>query len=191
MTSSPEVSAAKPRIDLADLSIATVAGLALAFTTLFLCVVPLVGNIAGSRDFVVFWATGQQLIHHANPYDATAMKQIERSAGLNTGYNVLFMRNPPWALPLALPLGFFGLRSGAVFWSMAIVACLLASVLILWRIEGRPEPLALDRAFVRTRLDMLHHGADHAVRAAWLRSVSCFAPHALLSGRNGPLALPP
>ncbi len=138
MTGSTGDSAAKPRIDFAEFSIAIVAGLALAFTTLFLCVVPLIGNITGSRDFVVFWATGQQLIHHANPYDATAMKQIERAAGLNTGYGVLFMRNPPWALPLALPLGLVGLRVGAVVWSMAIVASLVASVLILWRMQGRP-----------------------------------------------------
>jgi hypothetical protein len=134
----PATSAAKPRIDFVDFSIATVAGLALAFTTLFLCVVPLIGNITGSRDFVVFWATGQQLVHHANPYDAAAMKQIEHAAGLNTGYNVLFMRNPPWALPLALPLGLLGLRVGAFLWSITIVACLVVSVLMLWRMQGRP-----------------------------------------------------
>jgi len=138
MTGSPETSVAKRQIDIAEFSIATVAGLALAFTTLFLCVVPLAGNITGSRDFVVFWATGQQLVHHANPYDAAAMKQIEHAAGLNTGYGVLFMRNPPWALPLALPLGLFGLRVGAFIWSLVIVGCLVVSVLMLWRIQGRP-----------------------------------------------------
>ncbi len=67
---SANASAAKPRIDFAEFSIATVAGLALAFTTMFLCVVPLAGKIAASRDFVCFWATGQQLVHHGNPYDA-------------------------------------------------------------------------------------------------------------------------
>ena len=128
----------KPRIDLAEFSIATVAGLALAFTALFLCVVPLAGNITGSRDFVVFWATGQQLIHHANPYDAQAMKQMEQSAGLNTHYAVLYMRNPPWALPLTVPLGLLGLRVGAFLWSLVIVGCLVASVLMLWRMHGRP-----------------------------------------------------
>lgn len=131
-------SAVKPRIDFTELSIAIVAGLALAFTTLFLCVVPLAGKIAASRDFVVFWATGRQLIHHADPYDAVAMKQIEQSAGLDPRYGVLFMRNPPWALPLMLPLGVFGLRFGAFLWSLSIVACLVASVLILWRMQGRP-----------------------------------------------------
>ncbi|MGC1462045.1 MAG: glycosyltransferase 87 family protein [Terracidiphilus sp.] len=137
--SSANASATKPRIDFVELSIATVAGLALAFTTLFLCVVPLAGKIAASRDFVCFWATGQQLVHHGNPYDAATMKQIEQSAGLAKGYGVLFMRNPPWTLPLVVALGFVGLRIGAFLWSMAIFACLLASVLILWRMHGRPR----------------------------------------------------
>ena len=138
MASGPSLSAGKPRHDFAEISIATVAGLALAFTALFLCVVPLIGNITASRDFVVFWATGQQLIHLANPYDAQAMKQIELAAGLNKGYPVLFMRNPPWALPLTLPLGLLGLRVGAFLWSLVIVGCLVASVLMLWQMHCKP-----------------------------------------------------
>jgi len=124
--------------DLADLSIATVGGLALAFTLLFLCVLPLT-NIAGERDFVVFWATGQQLVHHADPYDKPAMTGIERAAGLPPIYDVGFMRNPPWALPMALPLGFIGLRAAAFLWSLILLACLLASVRILWQMHGSPK----------------------------------------------------
>jgi len=138
MTSS-DANAAKPRIDFAEFSIATVAGLALAFTAMFLCVVPLAGKIAASRDFVCFWATGQQLIHHANPYDAASMKRIEQSAGLAKGYGVLYMRNPPYALPIVLALGLVGLRIGAFLWSVAIFACLVTSVLILWRMHGKPR----------------------------------------------------
>jgi hypothetical protein len=134
-----EPSAAKPHIDFTEVSIAIACGLALAFTVLFLCVVPLLGKIAASRDFVVFWATGQQLIHHANPYDAAAMMKIEQTAGLNAGYGVLFMRNPPWALPLVLPLGLVGVRVGALLWSLAIVGCLVISVHLLWVMQGRPE----------------------------------------------------
>jgi hypothetical protein len=133
-----EMPAVPPKHDLADLSIATVGGLALAFTLLFLCVLPLT-NIAGERDFVVFWATGQQLVHHASPYDKPAMTRIERAAGLPAIYDVGFMRNPPWALPLALPLGFIGLRAGAFLWSLILLTCLLASVRILWKMHGRPK----------------------------------------------------
>jgi hypothetical protein len=138
MATRTEMPADPPARDFADLSIALVGGLALAFTLLFLCVLPLT-NIAGQRDFVVFWATGQQLAHHADPYDKPAMTRIERAAGLPPIYDVGFMRNPPWALPLALPLGFIGLRAGAFLWSLILLACLLASVRILWQMHGCPK----------------------------------------------------
>jgi hypothetical protein len=101
--------------------------------------VPLAGKTSGARDFVVYWATGQQLVHHANPYDRDAMMRIERSAGLAAGYGALFMRNPPWALPLSLPLGFVGLRIGGLVWSLILLACLLGSVRMLWSMHGRPD----------------------------------------------------
>ena len=125
--------------NLAELSIALVSGLALALTALFLCVVPLTGKNSGARDFVVYWSTAQQLVHHANPYDREAMLRIERSAGLAAGYGALFMRNPPWGLPLALPLGFLGLRTGAFLWSLILLACLLVSVHMLWMMHGHPN----------------------------------------------------
>ena len=122
----------------ADLALVLVSGCGLALVALFLCLVPLEGNLDGSRDFVVYWATGRQLVRHANPFDPQAMMRIERAAGLNPGYGVLFMRNPPWALPLALPLGFLGLRLAALVWSLVLAACLAVSVLLLWRMQGRP-----------------------------------------------------
>ncbi len=138
MASRTEVPAAQPEHDIAKLSIAAVTGVALTFIALFLCVTPLT-NIAGGRDFVIYWATGQQLVHHANPYDANAMTRIEHAAGLPAGYTVGFMRNPPWDLPLALPLGFLGSRVGALLWSLVLLACLVVSVRMLWRMHGRPE----------------------------------------------------
>lgn len=124
--------------DAVEFSIALVSGLALAFTTLFLCVVPLAGNIAGSRDFVVFWATGQQLAHHASPYDREAMAHLEQSAGLAVGPTPLYMRNPPWGLLLAWPLGYLNVRIGALLWSLLMLGCLLLSVRMLWELYGRP-----------------------------------------------------
>jgi hypothetical protein len=124
---------------IAEIAIAGISGLALALTALFLCVAPLTGQIAGRRDFVVYWATGQQLVHHANPYDHEVMMRIERDAGLPSGYGVMFMRNPPWGLLLALPLGLVGLRVGTLLWSIALLACLLCSVRMLWQMHGRPN----------------------------------------------------
>ncbi|MDR3774117.1 MAG: glycosyltransferase family 87 protein [Terracidiphilus sp.] len=141
MASKADLPAGKARHDAADLSIVLVSGLTLAITALFLCVAPLTGQIAGARDFVVYWATGQQLANHANPYDADAMMRIERGAGLPAGYGVLFMRNPPWALPLALPLGWMGVRAGALAWSLVLLGCLWGSVHMVWQMHGRPSRL--------------------------------------------------
>ena len=110
-------------------------------TALFLCVAPLTGKIAGARDFVVYWATGQQLVHHADPYSADAMMRVERDAGLPIAAGALFMRNPPWALPIAYPLGFIGVRLGALLWSLILAPCLWASVQMVWHMHGRPKRL--------------------------------------------------
>jgi hypothetical protein len=129
--------AEKPRYDLADISIALLTGVVLAVTALFLCAVPLAGKMAGSRDFVAYYATGRQLVHHADPYDADAIRRIERSAGLSVN-GVLLMRNPPWALPIAYPLGFLGVRVAAIFWSLVLLACLLISVRLVRILHGSP-----------------------------------------------------
>ena len=125
-------------IGFAELAIASVTGLGLAVTALFLCVVPLAGHMAGSRDFVSYWATGRQLVHHANPYDREAVMRIEHTAGLDDRA-VLLMRNPPWALPMAYPLGFIGLRTAAFLWSLVLFACLVVSVRLIQMIHNFPR----------------------------------------------------
>ncbi|HEY1985219.1 MAG TPA: glycosyltransferase 87 family protein [Terracidiphilus sp.] len=137
MLASSHVSSARRRPDFAGLSIATVSGISIAITAVFLLSMPLAHNMAGSRDFVAYWATGQQLVHHANPYDQDAMAHIEHSAGLVED-GILLMRNPPWALPLALPLGFMGLRTAAILWCLALLACMVFSVRSIRFMNGNP-----------------------------------------------------
>jgi hypothetical protein len=139
MASRTEVPAAQEKHDIAELLIAGAVGLLLAYTALFLCVFPLSGSIAGGRDYVIYWATGQQLVHHADPYDQDAMLRIERAAGLPAKYKVGIMRNPPWALALVLPLGLLGLRTGALLWSLTLLGCMAISVRLLWQMQGRPN----------------------------------------------------
>lgn len=129
----------KTRFGIGDQAIAIVSGLSFALTAMTVFAIPFTNSISGARDFVVYWATGQQLAHHANPYDPTMMMQIERAAGLSTTSAVGFMRNPPWALPLTYPLGFLGLRSGGFLWSVALLASLLGSVYWLWQLYGMPD----------------------------------------------------
>lgn len=137
MASKLDLPQAKQSRDLRDFLIAAVAGIALALTTLFLFAVPFAGNLAGSRDFVSYWATGRQLVHHANPYDRDAVAALEHAAGLDPRA-VLIMRNPPWALPLAYPLGLLGLRFAVILWSLLLLACLLLSVRWVRRFHGSP-----------------------------------------------------
>jgi hypothetical protein len=133
---------AQERRDLAEFSIALVAGLALTLTALLLAIQVAdyragSRSLAGSRDFVSYWATGRQLIHHANPYDRDAISALEHAAGLDVRA-VLIMRNPPWALPLAYPLGFLSFRVAAILWSLLLLACLLLSVRIARQLYGSP-----------------------------------------------------
>jgi hypothetical protein len=96
-------------------------------------------DTVGTRDFSVYWATGQQLAHHANPYDADAMLRIERSLGFPPAMGPKFMRNPPWMLPVTLPLGFLGVRVASMIWSTLLLLCLVLSVRLLWALNGSPK----------------------------------------------------
>jgi hypothetical protein len=90
------------------------------------------------RDFLSYWTAGQQLIHHANPYDAATVDQLEAAAGFHGPSGSLIMLNPPIVLPLALPLGLFGARLGGFLWSLALFACLIASVRMIRTMHGNP-----------------------------------------------------
>lgn len=127
----------KPERDYSLILVAIACAPAVLFTVLFLAILPFDRQIVSRRDYIVYWATGQQLVHHRNPYDPTALNRIERAAGLEGGASY-YMRNTPWALPLALPLGYFGAQSAALPWSLIMLGLLAASVHTLWKMLGKP-----------------------------------------------------
>jgi hypothetical protein len=92
---------------------------------------------AAKKDFITYWAAGHQLVHHANPYDGRAILALQRSAGFEDN-RPFFMRNPPSAFWVALPLGVLSAKWGAVLWSLAILAALMTSIRLLWILQGRP-----------------------------------------------------
>jgi hypothetical protein len=96
------------------------------------------GNNPSDRDIVSFWAAGRQIVHHANPYDSGAILKIEQSVGFPSNRRVLIMRNPPSALCLVIPLGFFGLYAGSLLWSLLLLAAFVLSVHMLWLLHGSP-----------------------------------------------------
>ncbi len=115
----------------AEFLVVAICTVAFAFTAIGICTLLLTGNSAGNHDFISYWAAGQQLIHHQNPYDADAILRIEHAAGFPVGYQALLMRNPPSALLLTLPLGFVGFRTAALLWSLLSLSCLIVSVRLL------------------------------------------------------------
>jgi hypothetical protein len=145
-SSAPETSSAGKPINyrkilraIAPLPFVTVCGLAFGFMAGNICLALLLPNAPYTRDYIFYWATGQQLVRHANPYDPIAVTQIERAAGLPPKLNPGLMRNLPWALPLVYPLGFLSLRVGWILWYLLLLACLAVSVHLLWIIYGRPR----------------------------------------------------
>jgi uncharacterized membrane protein (UPF0127 family) len=121
-------------------------------------------NAAGTRDFVEYWAAGRQLVHHANPYDGEALLRLERSVGFPSDLTAQIMANPPWVLPLVLPLGLLSPRIGVLLWSALLLASLVASVRMVWVMHGRPK----------TQLNFLGYTFAPALSCLLLGQVSIF-----------------
>ncbi len=91
-----------------------------------------------NRDFIEYWAAGQQLVHGSNPYDAHRIFTIERSAGKHA-LQPIIMFNPPSALFLTLPLGAVSPKIGYLLWSLCVLGAWLGSIHMLWIMNGRPD----------------------------------------------------
>jgi hypothetical protein len=93
---------------------------------------------AASRDFIEYWAAGQQLIQHANPYDPESILRIERAMGMRENEPQVSF-SPPIALCLLLPLGLVSAKTGFIVWLLAIIGSLLLSIWLIWILNGRPD----------------------------------------------------
>ncbi len=113
--------------------------LALGVFVIALCALLITGNSPGTRDVVSFWAAGRQIVHHADPYDIVSVRAIELSVGFADSASTLIMRNPPSALAMVMPLGFFDLRLAALLWAVLLLGALGLSVHLLWVMHGRPD----------------------------------------------------
>lgn len=95
----------------------------------------------GGMDYVEYWSSGKLIAQHIDPYSPIKIFDLEKSAGASYA-SPLIMLNPPWTLFLVAPLGFFGVYEGLFLWQVAIIGCVLASVLLLNR-HSKYGPLAL------------------------------------------------
>jgi len=93
---------------------------------------------AANRDFIEYWAAGQQIIYGANPYDGAAILRLERAQEFD-GDKAKITFSPPVAFFLVLPLGFVSAKTGVILWTLALLASLAISIWILWILNGRPS----------------------------------------------------
>jgi len=123
--------------DFAGITIAVACGLIVTFTALYLCVIPFDRSLSVSRDYVFYWAAGQQVVHHLNPWDPAMVSQVEHAAGFKA-QGSYYMRNPPWGLILAWPLGLLPALAGALPWSLMMLAAAWLSARLGWSTLGQP-----------------------------------------------------
>jgi hypothetical protein len=92
------------------------------------------------RDFIAYWAAGQLLIQHQNPYERGAVLDLERQQGF-TERNALILRTPPWSLFMMLPLGLINAYWGWVFWIAISIASLVIAMRLCWNMFGHDAGL--------------------------------------------------
>ncbi len=110
--------------------------------TMFLMYVRLVGNGQGSPnrygDFIEYWAAGQLITHHANPYDSAEILRLQRAAGeMIKEPRISF--SPPILLFFVWPLGYISAPAGQIGWIVAQVTALSLALWLLWRMHRRPR----------------------------------------------------
>jgi hypothetical protein len=93
---------------------------------------------ATERDYIQYWAAGQLLVHHANPYSLEAILKIEQAVGLE-GIHPKISVGPPVTLEFLAPLGFVGAKTGLIAWLLVELVCLALSIWIFWIVSGKPD----------------------------------------------------
>ncbi len=100
-------------------------------------------------DFMEYQTAGRATLNGQNPYDGAVLYeyQLEIQAELPTPEEAkpgevtkysdpIMMWNPPWTLPLTLPLGAMHWRIGQLLWTAANLIAVVVSGVLLWRVFG-------------------------------------------------------
>jgi hypothetical protein len=85
-------------------------------------------------DFVEYWAAARLTLEGDNPYDLVRVEHLQHQIG-HSGAGIL-MWNPPWALPLVLPLGQLEVRTAHLVWIGLNFLVLGFCADRLWRLYG-------------------------------------------------------
>lgn len=100
-------------------------------------------------DYMEYYAAGRATLDRQNPYDGAVIYSYqfevqaklpatdEAPPGEVTRYaDPIMMWNPPWTLPLTLPLGVMHWRAGQLLWTAANLIAVVVSCVRLWRAFG-------------------------------------------------------
>ena len=87
------------------------------------------------RDSLSYWAAGKLLLHRHNPYSRIDVLALEKAQGYRPDAP-LILRTPPWSLWIMLPLGFLNSYWAWVLWLVILLASLLVSMRVCWRLSG-------------------------------------------------------
>jgi Glycosyltransferase family 87 len=92
-----------------------------------------------ARDSLAYWAAGRLLIESHNPYDASAVLQLERQSGY-VEERPLVVRTPPWSLFMIAILGFLSPFWSWLLWMAVTLGCLVTGLRLCKRLYGG-EPI--------------------------------------------------
>lgn len=96
-------------------------------------------------DFMEYQTAGRATLAGQNPYDGAVLYpyQLEIQAklpadgdGVTVYADPIMMWNPPWTLPITLPLGAMHWRAGQLLWTAAQLLSVVVSAVLLWRVFG-------------------------------------------------------
>jgi hypothetical protein len=130
----------EPELKSSTLRVLAAAGIVAAghFIVLGILTHGLTDKTVTDRDFIQYWAAGQQLVHGANPYDPAAILSLERAVGL-VGRQPKISFSPPAASFLAMPLGYLGPKTALTLSLLVLLICLSVSIWMIWLLNGRPD----------------------------------------------------
>lgn len=120
-----------------------VLALLVALAALGVLFAPYYGNAEVLRpfDYMQYWSAGRAVSTGRNPYDGGVLYPLQQEIGTSWNDPVM-MWNPPWTLPLTLPLGMMHWRTGQLVWFALNFAAVAGSALLLWRIFAGPRERA-------------------------------------------------
>ena len=90
------------------------------------------------RDSVAYWSAATLLMHHSDPYNNSAVLDLEHQHGY-TNARPLVLRTPPWSLFLVLPLAFLSPFWAWVAWLAVLIFCLMVGLRLCRRLYARDD----------------------------------------------------